>query len=119
MAQPSQGSKKPAIDPDSFGEKTLADVSAADFLEYLNTDAFVATHVMRFWPEKKKYELFLEPENQRGVKIKDLFKGVREKKKVEIEKPPGTEEIVDPRVVLRDPAFIRELAREVTAQLKG
>jgi hypothetical protein len=122
-----QGSRKPAIDIDQIADKTLAEVSAADFLQALSTDAVLAGPVLKFWPEKKKYELYLEPEGNRGIRIKDLLKGAREKKKVELEKPPGTEfehkmaheDVVDPRVVLRDPTFIRELAREVAAHLKG
>jgi hypothetical protein len=111
--------KKPSIDVDQLGERALTDISAADFLKVLTADSAVAISGLKFWPEKKKYELFVEPENLGGVKIKDLLTGAKEKKKFEIEKPPGELEWRDPREFLRDPAFIREIAREVAVQLRG
>lgn len=119
--------RKPGIDADELSDRTLSDISAADFLKALGESGGVGMHALHHWPEKKKYELLLEPEDFGGVRVADLIRGVREKKKFELEKPPGVEIDFkpgredwwrDPRQALRDPEFIREIAREVAIQLR-
>jgi len=119
--------KRAAIDLDAIGEKKLSEISAADFLTALNAGgvSFQAHH--RIWPEKKKVELWVEPENLGGVRVGDLVNVIRaEKKKVELEKNPaaeivkevGVENVTNPRDLLRDPDFIGQVAREVANQLR-
>ena len=114
---------------DNVAEKTLNDISAADFLSALDAGG-LSVHSLRVWPEKKKYELYAEPENYGGVKVGVLVRGIAEKKKVEMEKPDLLEDWrfpkravrevdFDPRDLLRDPEFIRDLAREVAHQLRN
>lgn len=121
--------KQPAIDLEAVGQKTLSEVSAADFLTALGTGGMGAMRALKVWPEKKKVELYLEPENLTTVRVRDVINVVTEKKKVELEKPPGvefdavkssaSERIGDFRELIRDPEFIGQLAKEVAAQLRG
>jgi hypothetical protein len=120
-----QAGKKAAIDVDDIQDKTLDQVSAADFLTALNNSGRTGAMVLRAWPEKKKYELLLEPEFNRGINVGVLVGRLREKKKYELEKSLpseihkaiGTEhEIFDPRQGVVDPV---EIATEVARQLKG
>lgn len=122
--------RKPAIDRDDAENKTLDQITASDFLKLLGTGEAVGLQALQVWPEKKKYELLVEPENFGRLRVVDLVRGIREKKKVELEKPPRIEgwEIPkragpedwwrDPRQVLRDPDFLRDLAQEVAIQLR-
>jgi hypothetical protein len=118
-------SRKAAIDLDDIQEKALDQVSAADFLSALTNSGIKSAAVMRVWPEKKKFELFLEPEFPPGITVGRLVDRLTEKKKYEFEKPLqseiqkrlGTEgEWIDPRQSLVDPV---EIAKEVARQLKG
>lgn len=118
--------KHAAIDLDKAGDRKLNEINAADFLTALNSSGLsVAAYTV--WPEKKKIELFLGPENIGGIRVRDLFKGIREKKKVELELPPKhwrseiyqkltPEGIPDPRIP--DPTLIRQIAVEVAEILK-
>jgi hypothetical protein len=120
--------KKAAIDPDDISDKRLDEITAADFLKALHEGGISAGYALGGWPEKKKYELHVEPENLGGVRYKDLATlFVREKKKVELEKHPmmeGFQKAVpretwqDPRDFLRDPEVITAIAREVANQLR-
>jgi hypothetical protein len=123
MAEPKQAAISDVL------EKNLNDISAADFLSALDSGG-LSVYSLRVWPEKKKYELYLEPEHYGGIKAGSLIKGIAEKKKVELEKLSPVEDWrwpkraarevdFDPRDLLRDPDFIRELAREVAVQLRN
>lgn len=84
--------KKAAIDLDALGEKKLSEIKASDFLQALSEGANV-TKSLTIWPEKKKRELWLEPEDYSRIRVKDLVevlqKGwINEKKKVELEPLP-------------------------------
>ena len=82
-----QGAKKAAIGLDKIGNKKLSEISAADFLDALNSSG-VTTQALAVWPEKKKLELHFEPENTGKLVIKDLINIIRgEKKKREYELP--------------------------------
>src|SRR5438477_12102773 len=105
--------KRPAIDLDAIEDKKLSEISAADFLTALNAGGLTAAAGFHVWPEKKKVELFVGPENFGGVRVGDLFKGIREKKKVELEKYPGAELVADPQRYAVDPAFIRQLGTAI------
>jgi hypothetical protein len=115
--------RKAAIELDEIREKTLDQVSAADFLTALGTSGHQGATFFRAWPEKKKYELWAEPEFNKGINIGSLLKGIAEKKKVELEKDPrpevsklpGAETVIDPRATLIDPVA---LAGEVVRQLR-
>lgn len=120
--------KRAAIDLDAISQKKLSEISAADFITALNAGGISLQAQLRIWPEKKKVELFVEPENLGGVSVGDLLNVVRaEKKKVELEKNPvaeivkpvGTENMTtNPRDLIRDPDFISQVAREVANQLR-
>ena len=122
--------RRAAIDAEAIENKPLASLSAVDFLTALNGAGAVGAHAMRFWPEKKKYELYAEPENLGKTTLGGLLKGVREKKKVELEKDlrtevshklPGAEiEVLNPQDLVINPAFreaVTVIAREVVNQL--
>lgn len=118
--------KRAAIAQD-ISAKKLSDVSAAQFLEALDAGAFGAIGKLKIWPEKKKVELWAEPEHYGGISVGALEGVLREKKKLELEKNfpaeihkrVGSEEVIDPRVILRDPTFIKEVAREVAVQIRA
>jgi hypothetical protein len=81
--------KRAAINLDEIDEERLRQISAADFLEALNSSTMstiTAARVLRFFPEKKKYELEKwEPEKWTPEKQWPEF---NEKKKVELEPHP-------------------------------
>lgn len=81
-------SRRTTIKADSDGESTLASTSAADFLELLGKKQINLAHVVT--PEKKKYELHVEPEFHRDTPVLDFINIITEKKKVEYELPPGS-----------------------------
>jgi hypothetical protein len=73
---------------DELADRPLEEVTAAEFLEALESGG-VSARDLAVWPEKKKVELTVEPENFGGVRIKDLIPVLRnEKKKLERELPP-------------------------------
>lgn len=117
-----------AIDLEAIESRTLDSISAADFVTALAGAGTIGAQALRTWPEKKKYELFVEPENAGKVTVGGLLKGVREKKKVELEKDlrsevyklPGAEVELNPRDLVINPAFreaVAVVAREVVAQM--
>lgn len=111
--------KKAAISPEAIDHKKLNEISAADFLASLNAGGTSTVSALHLWPEKKKLELWAEPEGFGGVTAGALRKWFHtEKKKLELEKPPGLERFVDPREYLVDPAFVKDVAREVALELK-
>jgi hypothetical protein len=107
--------KKAAIDYERIMETPLSEVSAADFLTALDQSG-QAQH-LTYWPEKKKYELYLEPERVGEIpvgRLIDILKG--EKKKVELEKlDPGeqikrvAEDVLDPRERLVFDSLVQRL----------
>jgi hypothetical protein len=116
--------KRAAIDLDAVHNKTLRDVSAADFLEALDAGG-ISGMGHRPWNEKKKVELLTGPENLGGITVGGLLKGLREKKKVEIEKDPRPEldfikhrgaetEFVDREDLVTNPAFTTALEEVVS-----
>lgn len=87
MPTQDKNSKLAAIDLDEIAETPLAELTADTFLEALVAGKSVEH--LRFWPEKKKYELYQEPESIGEVRFgrfRDILKG--EKKKTELEVPP-------------------------------
>jgi hypothetical protein len=110
--------KKAAIDLDAIADKKLSEISAADFLTALNNGGVSAAAGFKVWPEKKKVELFIGPENLGGLSAGGLLNGIREKKKVELEKFPGPETVVDPQSYVVNPAFVQQLGAVIAEQLK-
>jgi len=109
--------KKAAIDMDVLGDKSLGEVSAADFLTALNAGGLTLQH-LTVWPEKKKIELYIEPENLGRVQLKDVIVVIRvEKKKVELEKNPGFENWRDPRDFPYED-LLNRLTRDIEARLR-
>ena len=121
---------KAAVDLDALESKTLSSLSAADFLKALGATGTIGVQALRFWPEKKKYELYLEPENLGGGTLGGFLKGIREKKKIELEKDlrtevfhktPGAEvEWQNPQDLVVNPAFrdaVTVIVKEVVNQL--
>lgn len=112
--------RKAAID-EEFADRALGDMSAADFLTVLNRQGLISHLVV--WPEKKKVELYLEPENLGKVNLGRLIDIIRgEKKKRELE--------WDPFIRVRDPflgepnpqpsiSAIGELARTLDTRLRA
>lgn len=82
-----QASRKPTIDQD-VQESPLHEITAETLVEALNADGLGA-RALGLLPEKKKVELWLEPENLGAVKVKDIIRVLRnEKKKTELETDP-------------------------------
>jgi len=83
--------KRAAIDVEKIMDSPLSQISAADFLTALSHDRVSASYLVH-WPEKKKYELLVEPENVGHINLGRLIDILRgEKKKVELEKDPSSE----------------------------
>jgi hypothetical protein len=83
--------KRAAIDLEKIAEKELDQISASEFLSALNAGG-LSVRDLTVWPEKKKVELWVEPENFNRIRVRDVIITIRnEKKKVELEKQPGTE----------------------------
>ena len=81
--------KKPAIESDdvSAAERDIGQISAKDFLNLLDREGLGASS-LNLLPEKKKLELYLEPEWTKAIKVSDLVRVLKtEKKKVELELP--------------------------------
>lgn len=101
MAQEKQ--KQAAFDLDEIRGQNLEKISAADLLQALHHGGLHVGHLTT-WPEKKKYELWVEPENFGEIEVGRLIDILRgEKKKVELEKFPGLERFRDPREGFIDP----------------
>lgn len=80
--------KKAAIDLDQIKGKKLQEITAADFLAALE-EANISIQQLVGLPEKKKYELWVEPEDQPPPTVGGVIDWVRtEKKKLELELPP-------------------------------
>ncbi|MEM8950336.1 MAG: hypothetical protein AAGA21_04690 [Pseudomonadota bacterium] len=107
--------KKAAIDPDKLRDTKLADMSASDFLQMLDASE-IAVQGLSIWPEKKKVELLVEPENFGKLRWRDfediIVRWRGEKKKVELE--PFLP--IDPRVSIPD-TVIDQLAERIEARL--
>ena len=66
--------RKAAIDLEAIESTPLKSLSAVDFVTALSGAGAIGIHAMRFWPEKKKYELLTEPENLGNATIGGIFK---------------------------------------------
>jgi hypothetical protein len=111
------GEKRAAIDMDAIGDKPLGELSAADFLAALDAGG-MSLHHLAVWPEKKKVELWTEPEDFGRVRVGDLVNVIRgEKKKVERELPPGFDSGFFDSA--RYSALLDRIAREVESRLVG
>ncbi len=77
--------RSPTIERDDVQDAELRQISADQLLAALNADG-LGTQALRLFPDKKKLELVVEPENLGAVKVKDLIQVLRhEKKKTELE----------------------------------
>jgi hypothetical protein len=116
---------KAPIPPDR--EKTLKEISAADFLTALNASGPSPLQNIHMWPEKKKVEYEIEPTGLANIKLGVILNVLCEKKKLEFEKDfraesplkLSAENVFNPGSILGDPAFINQLAGSIAAQLKG
>lgn len=109
--------KSASIDLDNIRQRKLGDMSAADFLVVLSKGDVLPIHHLIHWPEKKKYELWVEPEHNHT--IGNIIDFIGEKKKVELEKPVAVEHYIDVNILVRDPDFIRQVANEVAKRIQG
>lgn len=108
--------KRAAIDIDEVGEKQLGEISAADFLQALDAGDLSIT----LWPEKKKVEYWPEPENWEPVRVIDILDVLRkEKKKLELEKYPGFERVIDPLGNIPYERLLDRVVRDVEDKLGG
>jgi hypothetical protein len=109
--------KRAAIDIDKLGDKKLSEISAADFMAALDAGGVKLDH-LTLWPEKKKVELWAEPENYVKIRVIDIIRVIRtEKKKVELEKFPGFEMWRDPREQVYD-ELLNRLARDLETKFR-
>jgi hypothetical protein len=109
--------KKAAIDIDQVRSKTIQEVSAADFLAALE-EADVSVQQLVGLPEKKKVELWVEPEDPPSLTTGDLIDWIRaEKKKVELEVPPDFEDWQKVRET-RYNELVTRVAKDVEAKLR-
>lgn len=111
--------KSAAIQPDQFDSVELDKLSATQFIEALQ--AKKAFDLVRFWPEKKKYELEIEPVLG-GTQLKHFIEIINniknEKKKAEYELPPGLLERVEGPTP--EPAKVLQLQLDkLSAQIQG
>jgi hypothetical protein len=91
--------------------RNLGSISAADFLQALGTAGGIGQ--IAVWPEKKKRELWAEPEGLSELKAVDVLNVVRgEKKKLELETHPQASSLGSAREELLD-----QLANEVAGRL--
>jgi hypothetical protein len=80
--------KRAAIDIEKIRETPLAELTADRFLAALDEEK--ALDYLPYWPEKKKYELWVEPENVGRIpfeRILDILKGEKKKYEYEIRFP--------------------------------
>ena len=81
--------KRAAIDLDVIKNKQLSEITAADFLAALDAGGLSARDLI-IWPEKKKAELWVEPENFSRVRVGPVIEVIlNEKKKAELEPLPS------------------------------
>lgn len=110
-----EAKKQAAIDADQLRQTPLSDLTADRFLEALTRER--AVQYLPYWPEKKKYELYVEPENLGGIRLDRLLDILRgEKKKVEYEVPPWFD------LPFRDRLYdnlVDRLARDIEKRLGG
>lgn len=108
--------KKAAIDIDQIRKKDAHEVSAADFLAALE-QANVSIQRLVGLPEKKKVELWVEPEDPPNITVGGIIDWIRtEKKKVELELPPDFENWQRIREA-RYNELVARVARDVEARL--
>lgn len=90
MANPDvlQPKKSAAIEPDATEDREIGQITAKDFLNILDKEGLGAGALSNVLPEKKKLELYTEPEWTKAIKVKDLVRVLKtEKKKTELEVP--------------------------------
>jgi hypothetical protein len=125
-------SKRAAIDPDEILSRSLAEISAADFVQLLvRDDVNVDSSALALLPDKKKYELWVDEEVVLKTPLSDLLVTLKtEKKKLELEKFPienlklAVENVVDPGVQYLDPQgsramLVDQIANAVARKLRG
>jgi hypothetical protein len=113
-----------AIPPDEILDRPFGELSAAELLSALSHQRVPAS-VSALLPDKKKYELWVDEGVIDKVPLSEILRKLRlEKKKVELEKlrievdrKLTIEEVIDPTDILRDPAFIEQVAEQVAAKL--
>jgi hypothetical protein len=114
MAQ--KDAKKAAIEIDKIRDTPLSELTADVFLEALG--AGQALQHLAFWPEKKKYELYVEPENIGRIpfdRFRDIIKG--EKKKAERELPDFLDHIRWPDRFAYE-QLVDRLAKDIEGRLR-
>ena len=85
-----------AIESDTTIDRDIGQITAKDFLNILDKEGLGASS-LNLLPEKKKIELFTEPEWTKAIKVKDLVRVLKtEKKKVELEMPVDFDWRVNP-----------------------
>lgn len=106
-------SKKASID--ALMDKPLSKISASDFLTALGSSSFHA-QMFRHWPEKKKYELHIEPENKvlDSIPLDQLLDKIKgEKKKAELEFMDFRDQLILPQGVYE------RLVNDITHRMKN
>jgi hypothetical protein len=118
--------KQAAIDVDEVAERPLSEVSGADLLSALSISGGGISSLM-VWPEKKKVELWVEPENFGKVRVVDIIRVIRvEKKKRELELPwfnrfdpePWANQI-EPHPHPSYASLVEDVARVVESRMRG
>lgn len=112
----------PAIDLDHALDQSLNELSAADLLKVLAHKDVVNTTTAQVLPDKKKYELWVEPEDGIfDVSLRDVLERLKtEKKKAEIERPPGGrfDETIGREGQLQYERLVEDVAARVEERLR-
>jgi hypothetical protein len=103
--------KSSAIEADSNQDRDIGAISAKDFLNLLDKEGLGASSLSQTLPEKKKLELYSEPEWTKAIKVKDLVRVLKtEKKKVELELPIDFGQRVNPPYATLNPSHAAQIA---------
>jgi hypothetical protein len=106
--------KRAAIDLEEIRQTPVGQLTADKFLAALEEEK--ALSLLPYWPEKKKYELWVEPENIGVIpfeRIIDILKG--EKKKVEYEFEFPFDRLRDPQSY---DALLNRLTLDIESRLR-
>jgi len=84
LAAMAKSEKNAAIELAELKTKRMSEIRADQLIDGLNAQGLLGK--LPHWPEKKKYELWAEPEG--NIEVGKLIDFLQEKKKYELELPP-------------------------------
>ena len=96
-------------------EQPIKEINVSQFLEALDAGGYSVKH-LTVWPEKKKVELHVQPENDGEIKLGDLLDKLQnEKKKYEEETEP---QLKEPKITINPIVEKKKVELEVPPSLK-